>query len=187
MPLTVNQALDEFIQRFIRFSKTHPEVTTMEYDADWPSVCYRTGTDETSGNLISWEPVLRDQITDFSELSAALELTLHPDVAMFYTRYWSDNIFAQHPSGPLQILQAWNEDDLSRLQQNIIGHILMKRRLRQPETIFIALTDQEDFILSVDNQTGAVMLEQVGLQPKEQVSSNLATFLSEIEPTLPHF
>ncbi|WP_166425105.1 SecY-interacting protein [Paraglaciecola sp. 20A4] len=186
MSLRVNQALDEFMQRFIRFSTTHPEVTAMEYDDEWPSTCYRTNGNETPGNLISWEPVLRDQITDFSELSSALELTIHPDVAMFYTRYWSDNIFAQHPSGALQLLQAWNEDDFARLQQNIVGHILMKRRLRQPETIFIALTDQDDFILSVDNQTGEVMLEQVGLLPKEQVSVDLATFLTEIEPTLAH-
>ena len=91
---------------------------------------------------------------------------------------------AKHPSGKLQILQAWNAEDFDRLQQNIVGHILMKRRLRQPETVFIALTDEEDFILSVENQTGAVMLEQVGLQPKEQISVNLATFLTEIEPAV---
>lgn len=183
MTSRVNQSLDDFMGRFAAFVKDHTEAGVIEYDADWPSPCYATDVPPESGKSIPWKPVLREQASEFKDLSEALELTLHPDVAQFYSRYWSGNIVAQHPSGKLQILQAWNEEDFERLQQNIVGHILMKRRLRQPETIFIALTDEDDFVLSVDNQSGAVMLEQVGLQPKEQISPDLATFLDEIEPT----
>lgn len=185
MSAMVNQALDDFMARFSAFSQEHNELSTIEFDPDWPSSCYQATHASKSGDLVSWHPVLREQATDFKALSDALELELHPDLVQFYSRYWSDNIVAQHPSGKLQLLQAWNDDDFDRLQQNIVGHILMKRRLRQPETVFIALTDEEDFILSVDNHTGAVMLEQVGLLPKEQISANLETFLHEIEPALP--
>ena len=187
MTAMVNQALDDFMMRFSSFAQAHSKVTSIEFDADWPSKCYQLTDSDQPVSPTSWKPILRTEMSDFAELSSALELELHPDVAAFYSRYWSDNIFAEHPSGRLQILQAWNGDDFDRLQQNIVGHILMKRRLRQPETIFIALTDEDDFILTVDNQTGAVMLEQVGLKPKEQISPNLARFLTEIVPTTDGF
>jgi SecY interacting protein Syd len=60
----------------------------------------------------------------------------------------------------------------------------MKRRLKQPETFFIALTDEDDFILTVHNTSGEVMLEQVGLLPKEVVAPNLAEFLQSIQPSV---
>jgi SecY interacting protein Syd len=82
------------------------------------------------------------------------------------------------------LLQPWNQGDFERLQQNLVGHILMKRRLKQPETFFIALTDEDDFILTVDNASGEVMLEQVGLLPKELVAPNLATFITSIVPSV---
>jgi SecY interacting protein Syd len=82
------------------------------------------------------------------------------------------------------LLQPWNQGDFERLQQNLVGHILMKRRLKQPETFFIALTDEDDFILTVHNTSGEVMLEQVGLLPKEVVAPNLAEFLQSIQPSV---
>ena len=184
MSSMVNQALDDFMARFVAFSADHCELTSIEFDPDWPSVCYQATDNSQSGDLVSWQTKVREHAADFDALNDALDIELHPSLVQFYSRYWSDNIVAKHPSGKLQILQAWNAEDFDRLQQNIVGHILMKRRLRQPETVFIALTDEEDFILSVENQTGAVMLEQVGLQPKEQISANLATFLTEIEPAV---
>jgi SecY interacting protein Syd len=184
MSEAVIQALDDFMARFVAFSHDHCEVTSIEFEPDWPSFCYQAMHNSKNGELVSWQPIIREHAADLDALNDALEIELHPDIVQFYSRYWSDNIVAEHPSGKLQILQAWNEDDFERLQQNIVGHILMKRRLRQPETVFIALTDEEDFILSVENHTGAVMLEQVGLQPEKQISSSLAALLNEIEPVV---
>ncbi|MDU0356093.1 SecY-interacting protein Syd [Paraglaciecola aquimarina] len=84
----------------------------------------------------------------------------------------------------MQLLQAWNLQDFERLQQNLIGHILMKRRLRQPETLFFGVTDQEDFILTLDNSTGQVLLEQVGLQSNDILAPNLAQFIDLLEPEM---
>ena len=64
-----------------------------------------------------------------------------------------------------------------------MGQILMKRRLKQRETLFIGLTDEDDFILTVDNMSGKVMLEQVGLLPKEVVAPNLAVFIQSLKPS----
>ena len=76
------------------------------------------------------------------------------------------------------MLHAWNDEDFDMLLQNIVGHIMMKRRLGQEITIFFATTDEEDFILSVKNKTGEVVLEQVGCEPQEILSPDLASFFA---------
>jgi SecY interacting protein Syd len=58
----------------------------------------------------------------------------------------------------------------------------MKRRLRKPDTFFIAVTDEEDFIISVDNASGNVMLEQVGVEPTDILANSLTEFLQSISP-----
>ncbi len=50
--------------------------------------------------------------------------------------------------------------DFERLQQNLIGHILMKQKLKQAITLFFAVTDEDDIILSVNNNTGEVWAEK---------------------------
>ena len=84
--------------------------------------------------------------------------------------------------GDLDILQAWNEDDFERLQKNLISHVLMKRRLKQAETLFFATTDQEDFIISVDVGSGNIMLEQVGKVATEVLAPDLASFMKTLKP-----
>ena len=79
-------------------------------------------------------------------------------------------------------MQIWNDDDAERLQQNLIGHVLMKRQLKQPETLFFALTDEEDFIVSVDNASGQVVLEQVGKPAQQVLAQDLAEFLATLQP-----
>jgi SecY interacting protein Syd len=178
----VTAALDEFVQRYLIAAKSHPEMLMLEYDNDWPSECYTTTG--TTGDRVDWQPIKRSGIANFNDLETALEMKIHPDVISFYSAYWSDNLSAETNKGYLQLLQPWNQGDFERLQQNLVGHILMKRRLKQPETFFIALTDEDDFILTVDNASGEVMLEQVGLLPKELVAPNLATFIQSIVPSV---
>jgi SecY interacting protein Syd len=84
----------------------------------------------------------------------------------------------------LSLLFAWNKDDFERLQENLIGHILMKRRLKQEETVFFAVTDEEDMIISVDNASGSVWVERVGCKPHKQLSDSLAQFISQLTPVV---
>ncbi|MFT5840048.1 MAG: SecY interacting protein Syd [Flavobacteriales bacterium] len=176
----VTAALDEFVQRYVTAAKNHPEMLMVEYDSDWPSECYTTTAN--TGDQVDWQPSKRVEIADFTDLETALEMKIHPDIISFYSAYWSDNLNAETNKGHLQLLQPWNQHDFERLQQNLVGHILMKRKLKQPETLFVALTDEDDFILTVDNTSGEVMLEQVGLLPQEVVAPNLAAFIQSIQP-----
>jgi SecY interacting protein Syd len=179
-------ALDEFVQKYLVAAKNHPELLMVECDDDWPSDCYTTSanTGNNTGDTVDWQPVKRNGIANFNDLEKALEMKIHQDIVSYYSAYWSDNLSAETSKGYLQLLQPWNQDDFERLQQNLVGHILMKRRLKQPETLFFALTDEDDFILTVDNTSGEVLLEQVGLLPKEVVAPNLATFIQSLQPSI---
>jgi len=178
----VTAALDEFVQKYVMAAKQNPEMLVVEYDSDWPSECYEKSS--VTGDSVNWQPVKRSLASNFSDLETALEMKIHEDVISFYSAYWSDNLNAKTNKGNLQLLQPWNQGDFERLQQNLIGHILMKRRLTQPETLFIALTDEDDFIITVNNTSGEVMLEQVGLIPKEVVAPNLTHFIQSLQPYL---
>lgn len=180
MTQNLNKALDEFVLRYEKAILNKPKEAQIEFDSQWPSLCYCQ--EKKDGDLVAWKPMLREVPGLFTGLEAGLEMIIHPDIIAYYGRYWSDNLNAQAEQGKLQLLQAWNEQDYQRLQQNIVGHILMKRRLQQAETIFFALTDEEDFVLSIDNASGQVVLEQVGLVPQETLAPNLASFLETLEP-----
>lgn len=181
----VTAALDTFMQRYVETAKENPQMLVVEYDKDWPSDCYLAAgsfASKNSGDSADWQPIKRTGVANFKDLENALEMNIHQDVISYYSAYWSDNLSAETDQGYLQLLQPWNPSDFERLQQNLVGHILMKRKLKQPETLFFALTDEEDFMLTVDNASGEVMLEQVGLLPKEVLAPNLATFIQSLQP-----
>jgi SecY interacting protein Syd len=90
---------------------------------------------------------------------------------------------AKAAQGACELLQVWNEEDFERLQQNLIGHLLMKQRLKQSPSLFFGLTDEEDFILTVINDTGEVALEQVGKPAQEILAPTLAHFIAQLSPT----
>lgn len=178
--MDVITSLHAFVQRYLDHHQHTQSPLTTEWDADWLSPCQQGEPDETGH--IHWLPVARTDISDFRDTERALEIDFHPDIKAFFGAYWSENLAASAPRGELQLLMPWNADDFARLQQNLIGHVLMKKRLKQPITLFFAVTDDDDFILSLDNQTGQVMLERVGLPAKEVLAENLASFLDELTP-----
>lgn len=173
----ISQALDDFIQRY---QQKHG-ILKIEYDSRWPSLCY--AEQAADAQIVAWQPVLREQPVDFSALEQALAITLDEQLKVFFSRYWSNHLDAVAEQGKLQLLQAWNEEDFERLQQNIVGHVLMKRQLGQAETVFFGLTDEDDFILSVALDTGAVVLEQIGLEPQKILASCLSEFIQLLQPT----
>lgn len=176
MTMTLDTALDEFISRF----RQHHNDMTIEFDPEWPSPCYGQNTEP--GTRVPWCPVRQTQNNHFQNVESAMGLTLDPQYCEYFTRYYSENLPATAEQGNCELLQVWNQDDFERLQQNLIGHLLMKKRLKQSPTLFFALTDEDDFILTIDNESGRVMLEQVGKQPVREVADDLATFLTGLTP-----
>jgi SecY interacting protein Syd len=137
--------------------------------------------DVSAEQQVCWWPVMRSECQDFSNLEHGLEFNLHPDLQAFYGYSYGAGLKVVHQRGNAELLMVWHQQDFSRLQQNIIAHILMKRRLKQRETVFFAVTDDDDIMLSVLNETGAVYLEHAGCEVKEQLAGSLAEFLQQLK------
>jgi len=151
-----------------------------EHDPAWPSQC-QVGEPDADG-LIRWRPLERDTAADFSGLESALDVDIHPDIKSFYGSYWGAAIEMQAAEGGVTLIQVWNSADFDRLVENIIGDAMAKQRMKAPLTVFIACTDEEEYTLSVDNESGCVVLEEPGSPPIREVSPSLVEFLERLQP-----
>ena len=177
----VANSLGSLFERFIGVWQTEQgRLPTLPYEPEWKSLC-QDGEPDADGN-ITWQPRLRYPIGDFSGVESALELTLHPDIKAFYGSYWSETIRADSPNGGLDLIQVWNRQDFDRLLENIIGHVIAKRRARHAITVFVAPTDEEEYFLSIDNQTGEVYLESPGLAPVRTLATSVCELLDSLAP-----
>ncbi len=178
----LTNSLDSFVTAFIqRHQQHHHCLPHIDYDPQWPSECYQQTT--ATGEPVPWVPVLQQQTPElFQGLAHALETDIHPDIVRYYTRYWSDPLPASFNGDRLNLLFVWNDEDYERLRGNLIGHALTQRRRKLPLTLFFACTEPEDFILSVDNASGQVMLEQPGQAPLRVIAESLAAFIGQLKP-----
>lgn len=177
--MTLPQIYSHFIERSIAYSQAQQQPLLTWADPKSPSLCQQGDIIEQH---VAWLPVLQQPAATFDNVEHALGITLHQDIKTFYSHYYGAGLKAKHAKGGLEILMVWNSDDLARLQENIIGHILMKRRLKQRETVFFAVTDDDNIMLSVLNSSGEVYLESVGKEVSEKVAENLAEFIAALQP-----
>lgn len=181
MSAEVKSALERLLHRYVdHCRRVAGSLPTREHDPAWPSPC-QVGLPDAEGR-IQWEPRERRTAADFTGLEHALDEVLHPDIKAFYGSFWSAPIELVAEEGGLTLIQLWNEDDFGRLVENVIGHALAKRRIRAPLTVFIATADEDELMLSIDNTTGSVVLEEPGSFPLREVSPALAEFLDRLEP-----
>lgn len=181
----VAAALDAFVARYLA---AFPRLEDA-FDPQWRSPCEtgpaRSGPD--GEQRVPWQPLRRhDPGDDFAGLERALEFPIHPDIKTYYGRYWSGGLEAEAADGHVSLLLLWNTDDAERLVENLIGHALAKRRARSPFTVFFACTEPDsDLFLSIDNETGQVLLEAPGRKPLRVVAESLAGFLDGLRPAAP--
>ncbi|PHR85496.1 MAG: SecY-interacting protein [Colwellia sp.] len=183
------QMLKQFSEQYVAaYQKIHGCLPAVEHDKEWPSPCELHANEQNPlpQGEVYWQPVVieKSEKLSFDNVESALELTLHEDIKQYFTFFYSESLHAQCDEGELSLLFSWNKNDFERLQENLIGHILMKKRLKQKETIFFAVTDEEDMIISVDNTSGSVWVERVGCKPHKQISDSLAQFISQLTPVI---
>lgn len=178
-----NTILDNFFKRFINITESETgQLPVTDHAPDWPSSC-QVGDLFLSEQMISsihWQPVIRESNNDLSGIEHALETNLHPDLTTFFTRYWSEQIDTNFANGNLTLMFVWNEKDMQRLIENQLGHALNKIRNKQDLTFFIACTDS-DYIISVANNTGEVVLERPGYPIEKVLAPSLSSFIDELE------
>lgn len=159
------------------YQNIHHQLPIVEKDKDWLSPCEQEDVNE---NEVYWKPVEVNEQLNFDNVEQALEITIHSDIKDYFTCVYSESIDAECKEGKLSLLFAWNKDDFERLQQNLIGHIMMKQKLKQSMTLFFAVTDEDDMIISVNNENGEVWVEQVGCAPHKKLADSLVDFLKEL-------
>jgi len=187
------QALRSLVEKYVqKHHDINGHLPTVAHDDQWLSPCEQG---DAKGGFTYWQPIIiadlakNDSVTDIDQLTfvnieSALGLPLHQDIKSYFTYIFSAALDVECQEGQLSLLFAWNVEDFQRLQENIIGHVLMKQRLKQAETIFFAVTDEEDMIISIDNATGHVWVEQVGCKPHKKLANSLHEFIEQLAPVV---
>ena len=174
---TVKPALGSFIHRSL--GTTNNNHFSCDADPEWRSSCIF----ETLGDQSHWRPAEQTTPLSFEGLANAAEIPIHPDIQHFYGSFWAGSLQGKTDEGPLSLIQLWNEEDFERLIENLVGHLFMKMRSKQPFTVFFATTEEHsELFLSIDNATGKVLLEEPGKPPLREVETDIATFLNRLEP-----
>lgn len=173
--------MNDFWRNFIKHYAANHECM-VEFDEEWPSPCLAGLTPGQQDLWVKWQPVSRatDPTASLHELGVALEITIPETLKHFFCDFYADHLAVKFDGRALTLLQVWNEDDFKRLQENIIGHVLMKRRLKQPDTIFIGVTDDDEELISVIPNTGEVVFEFVGRIPHQIVANSLNEFVDQL-------
>ncbi len=154
------------------------------FEKDWISACQR-GDPDIDGK-IDWEPTRQVVPLSFSGIETGLELSFHPDIKTYYASFWSAHLEAESSEGHVSLIQLWNQDDFNRLLKNLIGHALAKRKLKQPMTVFFANTDPDSqLFLSIDSESGKILLEEPGKAPIRTVDDCLVDFIDRLSPAAP--
>lgn len=189
--MSVAHALGAFVTHTLQ---AYPDLHA-PFDPDWRSPCeLGEPIDTEQGRLIAWRPVARHPATieaDFAPLERALDISVHPDIKAYYGAYWSAGLEAEAIDGHVSLLFLWNQEDVARLNENLLGHAFAhgaraNRRSRRAPSLFFACTEPEsDLFLSVDNDTGVVLLERPGEKPLREVAGSLAAFLDTLVPRPP--
>lgn len=177
----VGAALDRLVERVLAAGIP----LRAPFDPDWRSPC-ETGPPE-DGN-VPFRPRRRDPSPPglLAGLAAALGRPVPAALETYYGRYWSGDLELEAPRGPVSLILLWNEEDAERLAENLLGHALQQRRLRRRPTLFFACTTPDsDRILSLDEETGEVVLERPGTRDDRVVAPDLASFLDTLTPRAP--
>ncbi len=185
MKLTKNilqECLIKFAKLYVeKYQQEFGHLPLVEIDEQWKSPCT---LDKFNESLVQWQPVIIKESLSFGNIEKALEIEIHQDISNYFMSIYSESVPASCSEGHLSLLFAWCEADFERLQENIIGHVLMKQKLKQPITIFFAVTDEEDTILSVNNENGEVWAERVGCIPHKKVAEDIESFINSLEPLI---
>ena len=177
MPLSVEQALANFSQRYVEaWKEKHDSLPINEELVGLASPCI----DETRDLEVSWQPVARDESIRLVNIENGIELDLHDDFHAFYGAQFSADMTAKFEDMNVELLQIWSDEDLENLQ----GNIVMQRRLKLVPTLFIAVTDDEMEVISICNQSGEVILDTVGTKKRKVLAESMAEFLEKLEPVV---
>jgi len=178
MNKTQSDSLILFTQRYIDIWQNtfnHNPKSSELYGV--PSPCIT----DTIDLAIFWLPIQPNPYT-LKIVEDVVNIRIHDNAHLFYGTQYAGDMQAKFSHLSLSLIQVWSDDDFLRLEQNIIAHLMMQKRLKRQPSIFIATTDDETEIVTIDNQTGKIMLEKLITNETEVLTNDLDTFLSGLNP-----
>lgn len=170
-------ALSDVFARWFAYQQQRGIAVCCPDDENRPSPCRYEPK-----NPALWKCWERPQPVDLHNIASALECEFHPAINSYYGHGFAGQITASFKGLAVTLVQPWNDEDFERLQENMVAHVMMLRRLKLPLTLFLATVPNELQVISLDNESGAVLLEQLG-QPKRWIlADSLAEFLQRLSP-----
>ncbi|PLR35741.1 SecY-interacting protein [Chimaeribacter arupi] len=167
---------------------------TQRYEAHWqaqtgfapaseallgvPSPCVLRSSDEA----VYWQAQPFSPPATLANVERALDIQLRDEIHAFYTSQYAGDMTATFDGQALTLLQVWSEEDFTRLQENLIGHLVTQKRLKLSPTLFIGTTDSEMLMVSLCNLTGNVVLESFGTARRTVLAPTLPAFLNQLQP-----
>ena len=145
-----------------------------------PSPCIISSLDDR----VIWQPKPFTGEQNVNAVERAMDIVVQPAIHAFYTTQFAGDMAARFADISLTLLQTWSEDDLHRVQENLIGHLVTQKRLKLSPTLFIATLDSELDVISVCNLSGEVIKETIGTRNRDTLAPSLADFLTRLEPLL---
>ncbi|BCQ36290.1 MULTISPECIES: SecY-interacting protein [Erwinia] len=174
-----SQALRDFSQRYCDlWQQQHGHAPASADLYGIPSPCVTA----THNDEVWWQPQPFTLAKNLDAVERALDISLQPSITGFYTAQFAGDMMGTYAGHQVSLVQVWSEDDFVRVQENLIGHLVMKRRLKHSPTLFIATTESELEVVSVCNLNGEVIIEQLGTQKRQVISPSIENFLISLQP-----
>lgn len=145
-----------------------------------PSPCIISSDSEA----VIWRPRPFEGEQNINAVEQAVDIVIQLSVHTFYTTQFAGDMRARFCAETLTLVQTWSADDFRRLQENLIGHLVARRRRKLSPTLFIATLDSDIDIISVCNLSGEVIEERLGTDQRTVLAADVAAFLNSIEPVL---
>lgn len=177
MDIETANALTTFTTRYC--DAWHEKQGTWPQSADLygvPSPCIISSLED----YVIWQPKPNNGEQNVNAVERAMDIVVQPAVHAFYATQFAGDMPARFADMTLTLLQTWSEDDLQRVQENLIGHLVTQRRLKLPPTQFIATLESEFDMISVCNLNGEVILETFGTTKRRVLAADTASFLSQL-------
>ncbi len=139
---------------------------------------------DTQGEAVFWQPQPFSLAQNISAVERALDIVVQQPLHSYYTTQFAGDMSGRFAGETLTLLQTWSEEDFQRVQENLIGHLVVQKRLKLSPTLFIATLESELDVISVCNLSGEVVKETLGTAKRITLSPSLAGFLNHLEPVL---
>ena len=175
------EALQAFTQRYCEaWQQQRSSLPRSEELYGIPSPCI-SATDDDG---VFWQPQPFSLAQNISAVERALDIVVQQPLHSYYTTQFAGDMSGRFAGETLTLLQTWSEEDFQRVQENLIGHLVVQKRLKLAPTLFIATLESERDVISVCNLSGEVIKETLGTAKRITLSPSLASFLSHLEPVL---